>query len=403
MRGITGLFTVIVLTCPPSLRAGRTASASPATPSALADRMEQADSFAASVRYEVAMPMSTDDVVYTIRLASTSDPADTLAGFRYLIDWTLPRPETEATGFLAYFDGHHYNYRDHRLREYHFEWDSIPFMTPTGGVQLNGQFVDLLPQTLARQLRLMTADTAFTVKFTPDTVTDGGRHVSVTDATQNVKGYVGRNFRLITDARTGMPLRITNEYNPGSVSEQTVEIYYDHPATEALPEAPDTEEALMALYPTVFEKFRENNYRIENLRSLPLPAFSLPTTTAERYTRAKGDPFKAPTVIAIIDPQTENATRTVSDLRKALMQMPRQIDLILAFTGSNIDRIEEIAGTPSVGETMLISARPLARDCGTAVFPTVIIARQDGTVDNVILGFNNNLVQDVIQALALLE
>lgn len=64
--------------------------------------------------------------------------------------------------------------------------------------------------------------------------------------------------------------------------------------------------------------------------------------------------------------------------------------------------MEEIAGTPDIGETMLISAKSLARDCGTSVFPTVIVARQDGTVDNVILGFNNNLTQDVIQMMALL-
>lgn len=393
---------MIAVTCPPCLQARGTHADTSRLHTDIIAPMERIDSFAAQVRYEVAMPMSTDDVVYNIRLASNSEPADTLAGFSYLIDWTLPRAETTATGFLAYFNGHHYNYRDNRLREYHYEWDSIPFRAPGGGVHLNGQFVDLLPHSLARELDRMASDSTFTLHFTPDTLS-AGRHVSVIDATQNVNGYDGRNFRLILDADSRLPLHLTNEYNPGSVSEQTVEVSYDYTSpAEDLPHAVSDEGALLALYPEVFEKFRESNYRIENLRSLPLPGFSLPTATAERYTRAKGDPFRAPTLIAIIDPQTENAARTVSDLRKAIMQMPRQIDLILAFTGSNIDRIEEIAGTPAAGETMLISARALARDCGTSVFPTVITVRQDGKVDNVILGFNNNLTQDVIQSLALL-
>lgn len=119
---------------------------------------------------------------------------------------------------------------------------------------------------------------------------------------QTVRGFNGRNYRLVTDRATGLPLRISNEYNPTTISEQTVEVAYNYPTAASEAAIPATEEELISLYPGEFEKFRENNYRIENLRSLPLPGFSLPTTTAERYTRAKGDSFKAPTLIAIIDP-----------------------------------------------------------------------------------------------------
>lgn len=84
------------------------------------------------------MPMSTDDIIYEIRLGATANDADTLAGMNYLIDWTLPRTESDTKGFLAYFNGHHYNYRDHRLREYHWEWDSIPFITATGECSATG-------------------------------------------------------------------------------------------------------------------------------------------------------------------------------------------------------------------------------------------------------------------------
>lgn len=159
----------------------------------------------------------------------------------------------------------------------------------------------------------------------------------------------------------------------------------------------------MAMYPEVFEKFRESNYRIENMRGLLMPSFSLPTLTGERYSRHRDDGFKSPTIIAIIDPSVATAKATVEALRSVQARMPRDTDIVFAFTGSNTDAIEEIVGSPSVGETDLISAKSLARDCGTAVFPTVMVVDREGVVTNVMLGFNNSLADDVIQSVALLD
>ena len=155
--------------------------------------------------------------------------------------------------------------------------------------------------------------------------------------------------------------------------------------------------------PEVFEKFRESNYRIENMRGLPLPSFSLPTVTGERYTRHRGDSFNAPTVVALIDPAVATSGETVKALREAVASMPMQVDLILAFTGSNIDTVESLTGAAGMGEALLISAKSLARDCGTSVFPTILLVGSGGNVENVILGFNNSLSQDVIQSLALIR
>lgn len=407
MKGTFGILLVIAVMYPLGSRAMGVHAVADGTPAVagvamLADKLDAAGHFAADASYEVSLAMSDDEVVYNLKLASEAAPADTLFGSDYLIDWTLPRNGEVSDGFLAYFNGHCYRYRDHRLQEYHFEWDSIPFQTRGGGVQATGQFVDLLPTMLARELRGMLADSTFTVKFSPRAVLDG-REAAMVEASQEVDGYVGRNYTLYCDAATGLPLQIYNEYNPGRVSEQSVKVSYTYPASDVSLKAVDAEEKLMALYPEVFEKYRESNYRIENIRGLPMPAFSLPTPTGERYTHQKKAPFRAPTVIALLDASTGAAAPAVAALRKAQRSMPRQVDLILAFVGSNADAIEEVAGTLVTGETHLMSARTLARDCGTNVFPTILIVDSKGIVADVALGLNNSLAQDVIQSLALVD
>lgn len=197
-----------------------------------------------------------------------------------------------------------------------------------------------------------------------------------------------------------MPLRLFNEYNPGQISEQSVTVVYTYP-DDMDKNRPRSEEELVALYPEVFEKYRESNYRVENLRGLPMPAFSLPTTTGERYTRHKGDRFLSPTVVALLDPSVSTAKETVEALRRAVDSLPGEAGLVMVFSGSNSDMIEEIAGALRPGEAILMSGRSLARDCGVSEYPVVIVASRDGIVKDVILGFNRNLGESVIQAVSL--
>ena len=397
---------VITAMCPPCLMAwgmpnvkGGDSAAS--SVEELIGRLDSQSPYSASVTYAVSLPMTEDDVVYNVQLASRISEADTLSVVDYLIRWSLPRPEGESTGFQAYFDGHLYRFRDTRLQEYHFQWDSIPFLAG-GGVQRSGQFVDLLPQSVASELQKMLSSDEYEVSFSASEKLQG-KDVSVVSATQTVNGYVGRNFRVAVERGTGLPLRIDNEFNPGQISEQTVTVSYAYPADGNGDMVASTEGELMELYPEVFEKYRESNYRIENMRGLAMPTFSLPSLTGERYSHHKGEPFKAPTLIAIIDPQVGSAKATVEALREVQNSMPRQVDLVLAFMGSNTDQVEEIVGQPEIGETDLISAKSLARDCGTGVYPTILVVDTKGIVANVLLGFNNSLVQDVIQSLALVK
>ncbi len=366
---------------------------------ALADTLAICSPFYADVTYDVTLPMTSDEITYTLKIASSDAKTDNLSPADYLIDWTLSHNGSDSNGFLAYFNGNHYRYRDHRLQEYHYAEDPTPFTAQHGGVQTNGQFVELIPQMIAEQLRDIASDTNFTTTFTPDTISDGINCVALT-ATQIVNGETGRIFTLAADRFSGRPVAIKIQYNPGKISEQTVTAKYSY-SEEPLLTTATSEEQLENLYPEIFTKYRDRGNRIEHMRGLPLPSFSLPTLDGTRFTHEKDEPLGKPTVIAIIDPAADNAAETVSALRKAIREADRQASLVLAFTESNLDVATELTGGSQADETVAVSAHSLARNCGTAIFPTILIAESSGKVSNVILGFNNNLPQDVIQSLAL--
>lgn len=270
--------------------------------------LQKTGCYQSEARFSVSLPQSDKDVVYSIRLGSAPAPDDRLAPCSYLTDWTLDTPSGAVSGFSAYFDGHHYRFRNERLQEYHTEWDSIPFMKRgnSDGVQATAQFTDLYPAFIARELAAMESDPRYTLAVKPDVTFDGGKAVEV-EATMRVNDVTAMEKTFLFDSKTFLPLRIDTESNPGQITEQSMLVTYVYPAKMQCPDV--TEEALTAAYPEVFEKYRENNFRIENLAGTQLPTFSLPTTTGERYTYHRGDRFAYPTVIALLDPSASSIRR----------------------------------------------------------------------------------------------
>ncbi|MDE7473484.1 MAG: hypothetical protein K2M68_07875 [Muribaculaceae bacterium] len=361
------------------------------------DHISSLTHYHGNVTYSVLLPQAEDPVVYNIDLRSTVSPGDVLAPCRYLIEWDM-RPSDDAditsSGFSAYLDGSHYRYRDNRLQEYHMSWDSIPFIIANGGVQCNAQFTDVLPQFLGRELNRLVADTNFVYTWTPDTLYNG-RHVAVLSGRQLYHGYVSKEATYIFDPATLMPLAIELENNPGSISEQTVTISYTDNSTETFPIA--TEEDLMTRYPEVFEKYRESNFRVENLPGTQLPTFSAPALGGERYSYNRGDRPGTPLVIAIVDATVANTPATIEAVRNAAATSPTAFDVIIAFVTSDAEQASEIAGKPRRGETILTGARALARDCGVTACPTLLYVDSRGTVTDVTLGHSNTLTDTIIQ------
>lgn len=366
---------------------------------ALAERLGQVRRYDASAVYSVLLPSAENAITYNINLQSEAT-SDSLAPCNYLISWEVTTPSGKSSGFTSYSAGNHFRYSDERLQEYHFDNDSVPFLSGRGGVQRNARFTDLLPAFLSREITRIMSDSAFTYRFNPD-ATYSGKDAVRLDAIESVKGYTARELSFIFDAFSGTPLHISIESNPGSVSEQSVTVSYSEPECSGV--ADFTEATLIGLYPEVFERFRQGNFRLENLPGTAMPQFSMPTPTGERYTYHRGDGFPRPVVIAVIDPEVASAPATVSAIRNAVNSMPSATDIIWAVKSRHIDTIESLLGYGlKEGETILAGANSIIRDCGITAFPAMIFVGRDGIIKSVHIGANKNLEEIVMQKVALL-
>lgn len=394
MKGKVNLFMVLAVSSPLALNARGLAD--------IVEALENKECYGASAAFGVSLPQSDKDVVYELRLRSQKAEGDRLSDCDYVIDWSLDTPSGPVSGFSAYYDGHHYRYRDNRLQEYHMDWDSIPFtgMGADRGVHRLAQFVDLLPSDIASQLKRMETDSCYTYRLTEPCTLDGVPAVKL-ETEMKAGGVTAVERDYYFDARTLMPLRIDTESNPGSITEQSMYVRYSYPDSADC--APINEKALMAAYPEVFEKYRESNFRIENLTLLPMPAFSLPTTTGERYTYHRGDPMRTPTMVVILDPSAGFSGEIVESVRRAADNLPYEADVVFAFASTNTDLIESIVPSVRRGEHLLMNARSLARDCGAASLPVIIAVDRSGVVKNVMLGFNKDMENVVLQNMALLK
>lgn len=375
------------------------------SPSAIADRLEELSGFRGNAKFTVSMPQMADDVVYFVNLQQSDSPDDPLGCDSYIIEWYPEDDANQNKGFAAYYLGNHFRFNGHRLQEYHLESDSIPFRpevlgSKSQGVHRAAQFYAMLPQAIASELRRMEADKAYKVNFHPDT-TVGGQHVTAVESVLDQAGVTASEAEYIFDRESGMPLRVTLENNPGSISEQTVVMEYIDTHTGSASEI--SEPVLIDRFPEAFGQYRESTFSIDNLPGQHLPAFAIPTTTGERYSRRAADPMRTPTIVALLDAEGGFTADAVDALRDAASRMPYQPDIIWAFTDNVADRIESVILRPEPGEHLLMSARPLARDCGASSLPAFIIVDKNGIVKNVIVGFNKDLASDVIQKMAVME
>lgn len=347
-----------------------------------------------------------DDVAYHVDLYSTDAEGDTLSPCDYLIRWTVPGSENRGAtdGFSAYFDGNLFTFRGERMVERHFSADPSPFL-PSGttpGAQRRTQFAELLPQFIADEIGAITSDKGYRWHFCADTIVEGRRSMALT-ACLEINGEVSREVLYAFDRETGMPLYIATDNNPGALAEQSIVARY-RAAQSPLECKSLSDGELAGMYPEVFEKYRDNTFAIVNLPGQPLPRFALPTLTGERYTYlGTSQGFKAPTLVVLFEPESAFARATIDGVRSAAMQLPYNADILWAAVSNDRDAVDALLPSDGMGETTLVSAKALARDCGTATFPVVIIVGSDGIVADVVVGYNNSLVSDVIQKAATLR
>lgn len=366
----------------------------------LAKQLSEVERYRGSAEYSVLLPTATDDITYSVELQSISSPSDSLSPCHYLIDWTLPTPSGESKGFSAYANGSHFRYRDERLQEYHFDWDSIPFLTRDGGVQRNAQFAELLPQNIAVQIKKISSDPHFSYKFNVDAKA-GGRKVVMIEAVESYQGLVARNLEYTFDAVTGLPIKIETESNPGEITEQTMTVTFAEPHAEAVDRF--AEDDLIARYPEIFEKYRQSNFRAENLPGTVLTSFSAPTLEGDRFTYDRNSSFPTPQIIVMLDPTVATTAATIEQTRETLSFLPVTVGVIWAFNANNRDQIEQLIAPLQPGEKAIISAKALARDSGITTFPTMLFVDRSGRIADVQLGYSSSLPEILLEKTAFLK
>lgn len=352
------------------------------------------DTLRAEAQYRVWMPSASEPVEYRLRMLSARTPADTLMGISYLIEYTLDGQSGQTQGFSAYLPGALYDYRPGRLREYHADRDGTVF-APGGdrrqGVQYRTQFAGLLPDQLLQRFDAMRSDPAYDV--TDATANDGKKITAV----RLYQGQATERYTLQLD-RQGRPMSYNADTNLDQVSEQSVAIdyMYNTAAATAL-KLPVDEQALTAAYPEAFDNGRTDGWRLSQLRGQQLPGFSARRLDGDRLTRRADEPLEAPTVVAFLDPAAVTTPKTIASLRRAVDSYPGNLQLWLVVTDNRDDAVRDVVGQLRAGEVVLPGARSLSRLCGVTDSPTLLLCSADGKIEEIIIGLNNQLTDEVIQ------
>ncbi len=361
----------------------------------MAQNLKDTNNYLTDATFQVWLPSAEDPVTYSLTLQSDATPADSLSPCEYLIRWESESKSGNHTGFSAYFDGSHYRYRNNRLQEYHFTDNPAAFRPVAGpGVQSQAQFADLLPQFLALRMEEIANDTAYDYKFHPDTIVSGKRAV-VIDGTKRTQGYDSQYFTYAFDFDTQLPMKIELETSPGTISEQIISVKYEPGSRENRIEY--NEDALVAQWPEVFEKYRESTFRAESLKGQPLPSFSCQALNDDkRMEHLRGEGLVRTSIFVFLDPEVASTQATIQDVRSAANQLPTTVDIIWVFQGNHEDEISELLGSLMPAEAALTSAGSLIRNCGVNLYPTILVVGSDGIVREVTIAYNQNLSEIVI-------
>ena len=351
------------------------------------DALANMPGYRASATYSVTLPQAQDDIVYTVDLAQDPAEADS-----YLLQWSVMSPSGPVSGFTAWFDGNFYNFRNHRLQERHDDRDPE---TPAGtrAPQNAAQFASLLPTRIAQWLREVQNE-----PNTAATLSEQGNELILTLVRQpadEIESEITWTFEL----PSMRPLKFYADYNPGSISGQQVNAVYAYGDSLAPLPAGLNEAYLRGLFPDAFEKYRESQFAVENMRGLPLPAFSLPKIGGGRLARQASDAFRAPTAVVFFDPAATLTPELIKALRGAVDRLPVDAEIIWASTEKNPDAAAQLLEPLRPGETALTGANSLALACGTAALPTILVCTPKGEISNIITGLNQNLQSDVMQLL----
>lgn len=364
----------------------------------LAGKLMEIDCFKAQVSYTVSLPQASDDVRYALSLESRLAPADSISPISYLIDWTFKSPAGETlSGFSAYFDGHHYRYRNDRMQQWHMPADASSFRRQSQathafkGVHRSVQFANLLPAYIGADLTDMLDDSLYRVEILPS-ATDKSLQVR---AVMEMQGQKAVETLYSFQPETLLPISIETRTGEGSMSEQELSAQYVY-SDASEPCQPIDAARMAAERPALFDSV--GTFTPDALTGNPLPSFTLRSTRGDRITHLRNQPFGVPTLIVVLDPSAAEAAEAVKAVRDAIDHTPEAVEILWASTAANPRTAIELLGQVLPGETLGINASNIVREWGITTLPTLIICNADATVEKIIQPVNKTNAPIVTQS-----
>lgn len=366
----------------------------------ITDALRAATDWQGHARFVVSMPQLSNDVVYSIGMSSVpAVDGDSLSSTSYMLQWELSRDESPVNGFVCYISpGNLYRYDGHRLREHHAAHDVRPFApggNPAQGVHRTAQFVSLFPTMLADEIVAPAPVGEASLHVSTDTVADGVHRAAVRRVVCTADGEQVSEALYLFDRDSFAPYKIVYENNPGAISEQTVTITYI-PDGQTV-SVPATEQNLIDAYADVFSRDRDDSFRLLSMAGEPMIPFSAPMPDGQRMTCTRGQHRPQPAVLALLQTGGEFTAPVIKSIREAVEQLPFGAQVIYAFTDTSADDVATVTDPTLPGESVLINAVKLARDCGVTTFPALLLLNIDGTVSDVIPAYTAGLTKTLIE------
>ena len=354
-------------------------------------RLDTTSNYQSSFTYRVTLPITDSEIEYRARLDYRREPADTLCGYSYLIDYKAENDTCHYRNFAAYASGHCFRFDRNRLREYHHDENPEPFV-PRGrnlGVHRSGLFAELFPAEMARQLNEFRAKPDCRVLFFPDTTVQGERCHAIL-VTDSMRGEVARTILYTFDPTTGLPLYRETENNPGHLGSQTVVVRYGPSRTDTR-FSPDHfgEEHLLHAYNEVFHLFREGSYAASDRVGQQAPRFDLPWG-GRRFT---SDHLKGQEALLLF---LDSKGQFCTPVRQTAESLSLQEGLTPVFLYE--ERQPETTPNPA-GAIVLKHAAKTATTYGVTGYPTLFLLDPEGIIRYVKVGYTPSLTEEVRQAI----
>ena len=327
-------------------------------------------SVAADAEYKVWMPGASDPVVFQLNIVQAKEDADSLSDVSFVIESRSSLDNTAGEKrFTAYVNGTLTTFASDR-------------MTVLKGEELNRKkfdnilFINTLPAFIGNYIESMANDTS-NFKYSVIKENDA----ETVKGSQYMKGFLMRTFEYRFD-KNGLPVSFEIVNNPDEPTEQIVSVKYSNVNVDVVGGIDD--KYLKTRYPDDFARFHPDSLRPESFVDRPMPSFAFPEVDKKRISHVRGQSFRRPTIIVVLEPD-----ESVPDIMRSMINAEKDFDLIFAFTGRDIRLIEELSGESDISsKTVVYNGDALARDMGAKQLPLFVACSADGTVEKVATGFN---------------